>query len=393
MAYGSEAFTVQGDCVKKLQSSTLELCLPLRRLTVHTRFGSPFSNDFIGTYGCGKAYPFTPDGTQIVNFTTPPTYTMSNGNLYGFRKRGVMDVYNPGGTMPVDPDPFVIQDVYFKSTELNPWKERSVGFFSNMKTSGPPISKFHMAIPVRRRLKKPSGPSNTNYQGRYDWNFVDADQKIYNQSDWLGPLHPAHYFWTNVGIPEPFNVTDYYQQSNTSPPAAYLNQYRIPFCAPMKIYDVDGVHIGNYTGYTAVHYFSLAFVHHADATQRYCLPNGTSTITNPFLPENYHVNVTPPQVRPKIKHQNQLFQMESHFFMIAETLPGKPVIKSPKLGTMRWWHYADPTVNPWPCNPYMYIYLPHTGIWKFGLRFNHYDNTDHTDILFGLPMISTFITP
>ena len=393
MAAGSEAFSIPGDCIRKLESLTLDLCMPLRRLTVHTRFGSPFSNDFIGTYGCGKAYDGLPDGTQIVNFALPPTYTMSNGALYGLRKPGISTVLNPGEAFPVDPDPTLIEDVFFNSSELDPWKERSVGFLSTMKTSGPPIAKFHMAIPIRRRLRTPIGPNNSNYQGRYAWDFVDAAYKIYNQSDWLGALHPAGNFWTNVGITEPFLATTNYAQSGGLPPASHLNQWRIPFCAPMKIYNSLGVHIGNYVGYTAIHYFSLAYVHHADATQRICKPDGTSDITSPFLPENYHISVTPPAVRPKIHHNNQLFQMESSFFMVAETLEGFPEIKSPRIGTMRWWHYADPAINPWPCNPYIYIYLPHTGIWKFGLSFKHYNNASSTEIMFGLPMISTFVTP
>ena len=391
MAAGSSAHLVSGVCTKTLQSATLTNCLPLRRLAIHSRFASPFSNDFVGTYGCGKYAPFGPDGTQSVGMIVPPPLTMSNGIIYGKRPSGVTDVLNPGGPYPTDPDPKILQDVWFDADDLVPWNWRQVGMFSNFQTSGPPIEKFHMAIPIRRRLKKPTTPNNESYFGRDTWDFVNASAPIYGQNDWIGALHPAHYFWTNVGVSEPFTVVDYYEQSGDSPPALDLNQWRINFCDPMPIRKQDGTIMGHYTGYTAIHYFSLAYVHFSEALQRVCLPNQSSTFTSVFLPENYHISVIPPAVRPKIKTQNQLFQMETSIFMIAETLPGFPQIKSPRIGTMRWWHYADPMVNPWPCNPYFQMYMPHTGQWKFGIRFNHYDNDGHTDILFGLPMLSTFV--
>lgn len=395
MGAGSMAYTVSGVCARTLLSNTRVNCLPLRRLVVHTRFASPFSNDFVGTFGCGKYAPFNVDGTQNVTMTLPPPFTMSQGLMYGLRPKGVPEVINPGTPIvyPTDPEPKVLEDVWFDPSDLVPWQWRQLGMMSNFQTSGPALQKFHMAIPIRRRLKKLTGPNNNNYIGRETWNFVDASLKIFNQSDWLGPLHPAQHFWTNLGIDEPFTINEYYEQTGYSPPAANLNQWRVPFCTPMPIRNQLGDIIGYYTGYTATHYFSLAYVHFADATQKICAPDQTATYKNVFLPENYHIEVVPPATRPKIKHQNQLFQMETSFFMIAESVQNGPPLKSPRIGTIRWWHYADPSINPWPCDPYLNMYLPHIGQWKFGLRFNHYNNSEHTDILFGLPMVSSFVSP
>lgn len=394
MGAGSMAYAVSGVCANTLLSSTRVNCIPLRRLVIHTRFASPFSNDFVGTFGCGKYAPFNVNGTQNVTPVIPPSTIMSHGPFYGTRPETVTDVVPPGGTpRPVDPNPKVLQNVWFDPSDLVPWNWRQLGIMSNFLASGPALQKFHMAIPIRRRLKKLSGLNNNNYQGRESWNFVDASLKIFNQSDWLGALHPAQHFWTNLGIDEPFTVTDYYEQSGSAPPAANLNQWRVPFCTPLAIRNQQGSIIGYYTGYTAIHYFSLAYVHFADATQKVCSPDQTATYKKVFLPEDYRVEVVPPATRPKIKHQNQLFQLETSIFMIAESVQGGPALQSPRIGTIRWWHYADPSVNPWPCDNYMNMFMSPTGQWKFGIRFNHYNNSEHTDILFGLPYLTSFVSP
>lgn len=395
MGAGSMAYALSGICARTLESATLTPCIPLRRLVIHSRFASPFSNDFVGTFGCGKYAPFNPNNTQPVSLTLPPPFTMSHGAFYGTRPKGVEDVINPGSPVvyPTDPNPKVLEDVWFDPADLTPWKWRQLGMFSNFQTSGPSLQKFHMAIPVRRRLKKKTGLNNNNYQGRETWDFVDAGLKIFNQSDWLGALHPAHHFWTNLGVDEPFTITDYYEQTGSSPPAVDLNQWRVPFCNPMPIRNQSGTVIGYYTGYTAIHYFSLAYVHFADATLRICSPDQTSTYKKVFLPEDYRAEVVPPASRPPIRHNNQLFQLETSIFMIAESVSGGPALKSPRIGTIRWWHYADPSANPWPCNPYMTMFMGPTSQWKFGIRFNHYNNSEHTDILFGLPMLTSFVSP
>ena len=377
MGYGAKANFLNGECLRGMDeqgetSSVPDACVPFRRFTIHTRFASPFTPTFdAGTFSCGIYGPGGAAGTQEVPYTAIPSAIASGGALYGRSNESS------------------IPDVYVQSTDLNPWKSRLLTtMFPSKKASGPPLGKFHMAMPVSRRLKGPGSVKNDNYLNRYGFYFTDASTPLFGQTDWMGPLHPALYFWTNSGLVEPFLGVGNYEQTGQSPPAMTLNQWMVPFCNPVPFRNSAGTIIGNWVGYTAIHYFALGFIHFAEATKKTCNPDGTVTEEKSFLPDDYR-DLTPPTA--KVKPNNQFFMLDTHFFMVAQAT-GVTVVKSPKIASARWWHYGDPNKNPWACNPYFYVSNAPTGSWEFDMNFNLVGGGTEA-IKFGLSMTDTYIAP
>lgn len=378
MAAGARAENLQGECLRGLDTAGIgggvpDACAPFRRFSIHTRFASPFTPTFdAGTFSCGVYGPGGAAGTQEVPYTSIPLAIASGGALYGRSNETA------------------IPDVYFNSADLTPWRQRLLTtMFPSKKASGPPLSKFHMVIPVSRRNKGSAGNHNGNYNNRNSFYFTDADSSINGQSDWMGPIHPAGYFWTNSGLTQPFMAVDYYEQTGQSPPAFNLNQWVVPFCNQIPFRNSAGTIIGHFVGYTAIHYFALGFIHFAEATKKTCNEDGTYTEEKVFLPNDYR-DLTPPIA--KVKSNNQFFMLDSHFYMVAQGVGGGPTVKSPKIASARWWHYGDPNSNPWSCNPYFYVTNAPAGSWEFDLNFNIVGGTTEA-IKFGLSMTETYIAP
>jgi hypothetical protein len=390
MAYGAEGYALPGECLRRMESNK-KPCVPLRELTVHTRFSSPFTIDYNGTMSCGKQYQgISDDLTQIVGFKELLTTVHSGGALYGRRPVGIIDPESA-----VDPDAKTLDGVWFNDADLATWKPRKVDMFTTgSKAVGPALTQFHMATPIRRRLRGVQGANNKNYVNRYNYDFAPAALTIFSQTDWLGQLHPAMYFWTNTNVPEPFAATDYYEQSGASPVTdPQYHTLTAPFCPASKIpfRDASGNILGHYVGFTAIHLFSLAFVHHADAMQLQCNKDGTITFTNPFLPENYHKPADGNNKRPKVVHSNQFFSLQSNIFLVAKPVNQNTVVKSPLVGSVHWWHYGDPTTQPWACDKYIAVNMAPIPRWRIDIKFPLVGG-GATTLRVGLSMLSTYVS-
>ena len=391
MPNASWATYLNGECL----SEPFRICSPFRSLNVHTLVGNPgplmFPNG-AGFYSCGKYRTWNPAGTGYIQ---PPTVvfekTYSKAVVYGKSPAQPTDVVN---LKHINGD-----DLYFNSTELDAWGERQMKLLSpndpiTYKASGPAINKAHFVTPLKRRLRRPTTPNNNSYAGRYSFEFTKAAESIYGQTDWLGALHPAGYFWCNKDIGgenedtfEPFKAAKFYEDTQQSPrPTSTNNLWLLPFCNPITARDANGTALGNYIGYTVIYYLSFAFVHYGDTKlSKTGLRNGAPT--NVFLPGNYHAEPDAEGNLPKIVHRNQLMSLQAVWFMV-----GTGGIGSPKIADNRYWHYNFGELDP--CNPYFYWYGGQTGpnTWPFKVQFNRVNATPK-QIDFGISSMLVVLAP
>lgn len=355
MGAGAKAYLLAGDC----QTVPVRYCMPFKEFCIHTLGSSPPLATFpdSGLFGCG-AYNTTP-GTQLLDNPRIPD-ALSRHRLYGQTTSAV--------TIPT----------YFNAGDLAPWRERKIiGPMDpyNNRASGPAVHQAHMVTEVRRRLKRSASPNNNNYSGRYSFDFTDAAAPLSNQPDWMGFLHPAMYFWTNKDVPEPFLAVDYYEDSGASPAKTdSYNQNFIPFCSPVNTYTSGGMLLGQYIGYTMMFYFGMAFI-------KYPIPG--------FKPEDYYsTSPTPPEVTPTF----QFFSIDCHLFMVGNAASGQ-TLKSPKIGSSRYWIYNKDGTTWNICDQYMYMLCGLlTSNWKFNVTFNHVGGSSEV-IKFNPSNLQIYITP
>lgn len=354
MGAGAKAYLLAGDCL----TVPTRHCMPFKEFCIHTLGSSPPLSTYpdSGWFGCG-AYATTP-GTQLLLDPQIPD-ALSIHPLYGQTTSNV--------TLPT----------YFNAADLVNWRERKIIGPSdpyNNRASGPAIQQAHMVTMVRRRLKGAS-PNNANYANRYGFYFTDASTAYSNQADWLGFLHPGMYFWTNKDVSEPFNAVNYYEDSGTNPTKTDVyNQNFIPFCTPVNTYSSDGTLLGQYIGYTFIFYFGMAFL-------KYPIPG--------FKPPDYYSTLPiPPDITPTF----QLFSVDCHMFMVASAASGQ-TLKSPKIGSTRYWTYNKDGTTWNICDQYMYILNgAFNSNWKFNVIFNHVGGGSEI-ILFNPSNLRVYVTP
>ena len=355
MGAGSKAYLLAGDCL----TIPTRFCMPFKEFCVHTLAASPPLATFpdSGLFGCG-AYASTA-GTQLLPDPRIPD-ALSPHPLYGRTTSAI--------TLPT----------YFQAADLAPWRERKIiGPMDpyNNRASGPAVQQAHMVTEVRRRLKRSALPNNNSYQNRYNFYFTDASTPLSGQPDWVGFLHPGMYFWTNKDVPEAFKAVDYFEDSGANPPTTDVyNQNFIPFCTPLNTYTNSGTLLGQYVGYTAIFYFGMAYIKYPIAG---------------FKPSDYYsTSPTPPEVAPTY----QFFTIDCHYFMTAAPAAGQ-VLKSPKIGSTRFWIYNRDGTTWNICDQYMYMLCGQlTNNWKFNVNFNYVPGGSET-ILFNLSNLRVFITP
>jgi len=362
MAAGAYAKNLKGDCLVKPTGigGDVRNCIPFRELSVHTYMSSPAnalggSGYEDGLYGCGQQYSFSAPNTKII-----PPWNLSNTSSrpYGIRYGRSQE--------PITFEASDDSPVFFDSLELYPWTKRAVAPQRRWYAQGPSLANSHLVKCIRRRNKGYGGLNNNNYQNRYGFYFTDSDNPQDNGADWMGPLHPAGYMWTNKGINEPFLANRFveetgsvfaYRDGGGNIVFANHSQGILPFCDPLNVRQEDGTLIGQYIGLSCLHYFSSSFVHQPIQTQDPC------RIPKTFLPNDYYQTVPGPGgTINKIAPTNQLMQLESHWFMVGVNKighpgpPDLPNLWSPKIATIRHWFYNKPTQPQGnPCNEYIYI--------------------------------------
>ena len=355
MGAGAYAELLAGNCLV----TPTRFCMPFKEFCVHTLGSSPPLATFpdSGLFGC-NAYS-TNAGTQLLDDPRIPD-ALTRHPLYGNTTSSV--------TLPT----------YFSAADLAPWRERKIiGPMDpyNNRASGPAVRQAHMYTMVRRRLKRAASPNNGNYVNRSGFYFTDAATAYSNQQDWLGFLHPGMYLWTNKDVSEPLNAIHYYEDSGTNP--VYTDTYNkqiIPFCSPVNTYSPSGTLLGQYVGYTMLFVFGMAYL-------KYPIPG--------FKPTDYYsTSPTPPEVTPTF----QFFSIDCHLFMVGSPAPGK-TLKSPKIGSSRYWTYNKDGTTWNICDQYMYMLCgAFRSNWKFNVVFNHVGGGNET-ILFNMSNLNAYVTP
>jgi hypothetical protein len=342
--------------------------MPFKEFCIHTLMHSPGIGQPIdpeaGIFGCMASAYTTNLGTQFLpqpkipsNINRAPVYGRTSDNL--------------------------TLDFYYQIADLAPWRSRKILGVSdpyNKKTSGPAVYQGHMVTEVRRRLRGAS-PNNANYVGRYSHYFTDSNAPINGEADWLRFMHPAGLFWTNKGLSEPFKAIDYYEETDQYPVFTdNYNQYFIPFCSPLNVYNEIGQLIGQHIGYTMIFEFGFAY---------------NRVPTKPNLPADYYID---PQPIPPINvtPENQFMSLDCHLFMVSAPVGGGggvTEIRSPLLNSVRYWFYNKPTSTYNICAPYIYLICGQTtSEWKFDVTFNHYGGGSEV-IKFGISNLQIYVTP
>jgi hypothetical protein len=188
-------------------------------------------------------------------------------------------------------------------------------------------------------------------------------------------MHPANYFWTNKDVAEPFNAVQYYEDSGTNPTKVdSYNQNFIPFCTPVNTYSSDGTLLGQYIGYTLIFYFGMAFV-------KYPIPG--------FKDVDYY---SPLAIKPEINPIYQLFSVDCHLFMVGSAASGQ-TLKSPKIGSSRYWVYNRDSTTWNICDQYMYMLCgAFRSNWKFNVTFNYVGGGNEV-IRFNPSNLQVYVTP
>lgn len=395
MASGAFAKNLYGDCIVKPlnQDGSVRNCIPWREFCIHTLISSPAqagggsSAIYDGTYFCGQFFPSSGQGTKLLTISS---LLNTSARPYGIRYGKTSSTVS---LTTIQGD-----DVYFSSDDLQAWRLRPVAPQVFWYAQGPPVITGHLVKEVRRRLKGVSGQNNSNYVNRYDFYFTDADNPHDgNGIDWLGPMHPASFMWTNKGVSEPFLATTHYEQSGTNITQVNYSQGYIPFCDPMPVRNEFGTQIGSYVGYTCLHYASPAFIHQPIVNQDPCLP------PKKYLPNDYYqVTPNPDGSYNRVVPTNQFIQVETHWFIASTSVDPSNPIGSPKIGSTRHWFYNRPDRQFGnPCSEYIYVTLgTFQNEWKFNVNFNvlaYINNAwvpaPDEDILFNLSGLQVYLTP
>jgi len=410
MGAGAFAELLAGECIRKNVMAGVysgsNIVFPFRQISVYSIIGTVGGNNQeASTCGCGvnKLGDGTPSttvlGTEPLPVGSLPSGTTSRGVIYGRFPANTYDVNNN----PVKLTALNGSPVWFKDAEFNPWRRRSkyasVGN-TGYRTfaSGPPLKHGILCMSLRRRLKRKESHNNRDYRGRMAFDFIAAKDPVYGQSDWLGPFHPAGYFWTNESVPEPFLLKTHYEDAGSSPKTDTESAFKfhIPFCNPMPVYKQDGTSLGNYTGYTMQHFFSMGFVHFGEAKGWVPDPGkpGSYKEENVFLPDDYRSPVNPQTGKHtmKVMVREQLFSLSSYLFMTSDN----PALGSPLIAGTRYWWYNngqyvnEPFINaPYLCGFVSPIMAPNA--WIFPVEFNIIGKSDPERILICLEPISTYV--
>ena len=413
MGAGAYAELLNGDCIRKNARAgnygDTNIVFPFRQVSLYTNFGTVGGNNQLAsTCACGintlaDGSPATDKvGTQPLPIFSLPSTTYSRGARYG---RTPANTHLLGGeavtfSMRSTGDP-----VYFKSAELEPWRQRSKHFQhhiggSGYKTfaSGPPLKHGISCVSLRRRLKRKEPVNNRDYAGRMTFDFQDADLPINGQTDWMGPVHPAGYFWTNEDTPEPFLVREFYEQGGASPATATDPAFKgmIPFCSPMPVYNKDGTKVGSYVGYATQHYFNMGFIHFAEATNYVPDPNrpGDYKESPAFLPDDYRSPINPVTGKHtmQVKLREQFFSLCTNLYMVGDNTS----LGSPKVASARFWWYNDGLYlnEAWINKPYLCGFISPqmaASAWSFPWEFRVL-NAPTERVLVSLEPMSTYLT-
>lgn len=233
------------------------------------------------------------------------------------------------------------------------------------------------AIPLRKKYSQYK-PYFANFSGVNwtDWRNSDNDVGIgaeamgYVGEDPLGNIYndggarstPMMY---TREVKEPFLGENFYEDTQTNIDKNSIgNRSRfLPFCDPIKIYDITGKHIG-WTDGMAFQVFIFR-----------------ATVKNRFLPLYFYIKGENPQPRYLDTHL-QYFTIELWAYLSCYGINDN-IVKSPRIFTQRWWTYSrgEGQILPnglqaiKPCNPYYYLQcnLPQHRYLQFNLLQNDYN--------------------
>lgn len=190
-----------------------------------------------------------------------------------------------------------------------------------------------VTLPLARKFSNRK-PTFTNFTDVYWTDMYPYPNPLQTEldQDWLGNVYnngeaASYPMMYSEGVRQPFLGESYYEDTlsqinkNTS---NYLHNF-MPFCSPIKIYDVNSTEIGYADGLA----FQLFIFNGA-------LKNRLKPVMEPQRDPNKPARL--------VSASAQYWSVELWTYLsVVKTNNNSPVIlKSPRLHTHRWWYYTQP---------------------------------------------------
>ncbi len=276
-------------------------------------------------------------------FPPPETYPFVNrgATFYGKNQQQF--------TMP--------DEYYFDLSQLQAWDE-TVGFF------GIHAPRFQNHTTYMRLIERDQ--INNPFENVNSVNWTKADTTIY-ENDWLGNLMPGGWCYASKGIPEPMFGQSFYEDAAKPINRPYLlnktnasvRENWTPLCIPLNVYNASGTQIGSYDGLSYSVFFNAAAIKMPLRKRVYDEATQTFTGDHPdgLVPRDrtlVNLLTEPPFLNP----QRQILSLELWVYLSSSN---GSVVKSPRIATVRWWHYTkgiqylDGGNYNSPFDPYMFM--------------------------------------
>jgi hypothetical protein len=338
------------------------VCEPFKTATVHV-FHSSQTGSYPIVYNLGNCasaqfYPESLESGYIQDLFLPLSSRIGSektGAVYGHSGENLINQHNPYRVKS-------LPTLRFSSADLDKWKfRRTHPPFSPpqlnsaaahppeienpldppMYAVGPGIANYHAYYTVKRRTS-----CDAQYSNYLNWCFTDegvtdmtTDGEPNCPKDSLGFSYPAKHIWTNADVPQPFQATDWWEDSGATPVTTWLPTGKglIPFCTPITAYNSSGTPLGQYIGLCHMIFFNNNFYVGAN-------DQGAQTAADPGnLPIDWTSSENP---QPPVKRWKDAHSVDVHIYMVAS--PASPgSLKSPRICSKRFWRPNNTIGNTW----------------------------------------------
>ena len=248
---------------------------------------------------------------------------------------------------------------YFDLLDIMMWDEVVDQYYSNITAPRFQNHTTYMRLVERDQKNHP-------FENMNDVSWTEASTTIY-PNDWLGNLMPGGWCYVSKGIPEPMLGESFYEDAAKEIDRPYLlnktnssvRENWTPLCYPIKVYNSSGTQIGSFDGLSYSVFFNAAAVKMPLQKREYDPATQTFTGSHPngMLPRDVTLTTLLGEP-PYLNAQRQILSLEVWVYLSSSN---GATIKSPRIGTCRWWHYTkgieylDGGNYNSPFNPYMFL--------------------------------------
>lgn len=247
-------------------------------------------------------------------------------------------------------------DYYFDINDTDLWSARSWTPFPPYSQTyyGPRFDNNGVVIPLK---KHPETVLSGLKQGRLEYDFLDANITSIG-AELQDPLHftgvypftpqdptveqkPAGFMFSNIQVDQPYWTREFFEDSGSDIDRSKKTTTQLnflPFTDKLKVFDKTETQISEFDGLAFVIFFgeqnfTLPFNDPPD-----CDPTG-----DPAIPCNFQGLIPDPETLSSLANPTkQVFGIEVDIFLCS-TNPD--VVKSPRIGRLRYWRLNQPTVT------------------------------------------------